>query len=89
MDIGGVTVKQRLINVLFALDCFLFSLLTLGGSYPYESFSSAAWRAEGRGDFYGKARPLIDWLFRVILGQNDHCAKAYFGAKYNLPPDQR
>lgn len=82
-------VKGRLINVLFALDCFLFSVLTLGGSYPHESFSSAAWRAEGRGEFYGKARPIIDWLFRTLFGQEDHCKKAYYSAKLNLPPDQR
>lgn len=76
----------RLINVLFALDCFLFAVATLGRSYPYESFSSAAYRAEKLGLFYGKARPLIDALF---FFQQDHCRKAYERAALNLPPDQR
>lgn len=87
MDSRGVAVS-RIINVLLTLDCFLFAVVTLGGSYPFESFSSAAYRAESMGKFYGKARPLIDWLFSLI-GQTDHCKKAYFSAKYNIPEDQR
>ena len=77
---------QRLINILFSLDCFLFSICTLGSSFPYESFSSAAYRAELYGKFYGKARPLIDALFWF---QPNHCQLAYFRAALNLPPDQR
>ena len=78
----------RLINVLFAWDCALFSTATLGGAYPGESFSSAAYRAETMGKFYGKARPAIDWLFG-LLGQKEHCKQAYFSAKLNLPEDMR
>ncbi len=79
---------NRLINILLALDCFVFSLATLGRSYPFESFSSAAYRAESRGQFYGRARPWIDQLFG-LLGQKEHCRTAYFSAKNNLPEDQR
>lgn len=79
---------KRIINVLLALDNFLFAVVTLGGSYPSESFSSAAYRAETMGKFYGKARPAIDWLFGW-LGQTEHCKKAYFAAKHNLPEDMR
>jgi len=75
---------SRLVNILFIADCFLFSLCTLGAAYPFESFSSAAWRAETRGLFYGKFRPLIDWIFG-----DDHCQKAYECARLNLPDDQR
>lgn len=78
----------RLINILLALDNFLFSLLTLGKAYPFESFSSAAYRAEKMGLLYGKARPAIDWLFS-LLGQKEHCRAAYESAKFNLPEDQR
>lgn len=78
----------RLINILLALDCFAFSVVTLGGSYPFESFSSAAYRAESRGQFYGRVRPVIDWLFG-LLGQREHCRTAYFSAKNNLPEDMR
>ena len=79
---------SRLINVLLALDCFLFAICTLGRSYPSESFSSAAYRAECLGKFYGKARPAIDWLFG-LLGQRKHCQTAYFSARLNLPEDMR
>lgn len=79
---------NRIVNVLFAFDCFAFSLVTLGGSYPAESFSSAAYRAESMGMFYGKARPVIDFLFS-LLGQKNHCMCAYFSAKLNLPPEER
>lgn len=81
--------KERFINVIFSLDCFLFSLATLGGSYPFESFSSAAWRAEGMGKFYGRARKHIDAIWLFCFNQTDHCANAYFRAKLNLPEDQR
>lgn len=79
---------SRIVNILLALDCFVFAVLTLGGSYPSESFSSAAYRAEKLGKFYGKARPMIDFVFG-LLGQVDHCKTAYECAKFNLPEDQR
>lgn len=79
---------SRIVNILLTLDCFLFSVCTLGKAYPAESFSSAAYRAESMGLFYGKARPVIDWMFGW-LGQKDHCKTAYFSARLNLPEDQR
>lgn len=79
---------NRLVNILLSIDCCLFSILTLGGAYTSESFSSAAWRAELNGKFYGKFRKVIDWLFG-FLGQKDHCRVAFESAKYNLPPDMR
>ena len=78
---------QRIINVMFMLDCFLFSLVTLGKAYPFESFSSAAYRAELNGRFYGHMRPVIDWL--ASPWQSSHCQAAYERAALNLPPDQR
>jgi hypothetical protein len=78
----------RLVNVLFSWDCALFSTLTMGSSYPGESFSSAAYRAELYGKFYGKARKPIDAFF-AMLGQTDHCRIAYLSAKNNLPEDMR
>jgi hypothetical protein len=79
----------RFINVIFAFDCFAFSVLTLGKAYPYESFSSAAYRAEQQGRLYGRARPWIDWIFRSIFKQKQHCQDAYYRAKFNLPEDMR
>jgi hypothetical protein len=79
----------RVVNILFAFDCALFALCTLGGSYPYESFSSAAYRGELHNRIYGKiARPTIDGLF-TLLGQKEHCRYAYYYSKFNLPEDMR
>lgn len=79
---------NRIVNILFTLDCFLFSVATLGKAYPGESFSSAAYRAESYGMVYGIARKWIDKLFS-LLGQVDHCKVAYSSAKLNLPEDMR
>ena len=82
-------IVNRVINILFALDCFLFAVCTLGGSYPSESFSSAAWRGELTGKVYGKVRPWIDRAWAVLFGQRNHCQLAYERADLNLPPDER
>ena len=79
-----MTVWQRALNIAFSFDCFLLSVLTLGGSYPSESISSSAYRAEKLGMFWGKARPVID----LLLGQG-HCEQAYRNALNNIPPDER
>jgi len=79
---------KRIVNMLLAFDCFLFSVCTLGKSYTSESFSSAAWRAERAGQFYGRSRKWIDRLFN-LLGQTDHCRVAFEDAKNNLPEDMR
>lgn len=81
--------RQRILNILVALDSFLWTLLTLGVGHPGETFSSAAYRAELRNQFYGKARPVIDWLFSWL--EDNHCQLAYDYAyrKRNLPEDMR
>lgn len=84
------TSAKRALNILFLFDCLLFSVCTLGQSYPFESFSSAAWRSQGCGGLYGRLfKPAIDWVFLVFFNQHEHCANAYFRAKLNLPEDQR
>lgn len=85
-----LTAMSRILNVLIALDQFLFCLLTLGGSFPDETASSGAWRSEQQGRWQGKLfRPLIDWLFWPI--QRDHCMHAYNSErnKLQLPRDMR
>lgn len=83
---------NRLVNILFSFDCLVWTVVTnlfaKDPGYPFESISSAAYRAEKFGIFFGKARPVIDWLFSW-LGQTDHCKWAYLRAKDNLPEDQR
>ena len=77
---------SRLVNILFAFDCLILALLTLGKSYPSESISSAAYRAELNGRFFGIFRPVID---RIMWFDPEHCKRAYRSAKLNLPEDER
>jgi len=67
--------KQRLFNLLVALDQFLFCVATLGGSMPDETASAAAYRGELLGYWTGRVfRPLID---RVFWFDKRHCFQAY------------
>lgn len=61
-----------LIRIAIALDQLLNVLLCNGE--PDETMSSAAWRMEQGGYFWGCLRPIIDSLFWF---QEDHCRKAY------------
>lgn len=67
--------KRRILNVLIAFDQMAYVLLTLGNGDPDETMSSAAWRMEQKGRFFGFFRPLIDGLFSPL--EKDHCRKAW------------
>lgn len=87
---GQMPFLVRLVNVAFAIDCMLFAIVTLGRSYQGESFSSSAHRARINGMAWGAAEPVIDWLWRVLFGQRNHCQDAYLRTPINaLPPEQR
>ena len=80
--------KQRILNMLIALDQFLFCLATLGHSSPDETLSAAAWRWEQAGELRGRLLcPLIDLLF--LLFERDHCQTAYLSELrgLHLPPE--
>lgn len=64
--------RQWLLNVLIAFDQFLNVLLCLGE--PDETMSSAAYRMEQAGRFWGFMRPVIDTLFWF---DPDHCRASY------------
>lgn len=67
--------KRRVINLLIALDQFLFCLACLGNSHPDETASAAAYRLEKHGRLQGRIfRPLIDKLFWF---DPQHCMVAY------------
>lgn len=73
--------KQRILNLLIALDQFIFCVITLGKAMPDETMSAAAWRGEQLRKQNGKGhilptffRPIIDALFWF---DKDHCFKAY------------
>lgn len=68
--------KQRIVNVLVALDQLVFSIITLGSSAPDETMSAAAYRLELAGRWPGRVfRPLIDALF---FFDEHHCERAYW-----------
>lgn len=67
--------KRRALNLLIALDQFLFVLVTLGHASPDETLSAAAYRWEVKGKWQGRLlRPLIDGLFFL---EEHHCFSAY------------
>lgn len=67
--------KQRILNVLIAVDQLLYVLVTLGNGNPDETLSAAAWRLEGKGRWAGLIfRPLID---RIFWFDPQHCRNSY------------
>ena len=68
--------KQRILNLLIAIDQLLWVLLTLGKGHPDETISAASYRMEQEGKLAGRIlRPLIDALFRPL--ERDHCYRAW------------
>lgn len=85
-----MTIKRRLLHLFIALDQLLYVLITLGDGYPDETISSACWRLEQQGKFWGKFwRPKIDWLLSPI--EKDHCRVAYWAERrqVQLPEEYR
>jgi hypothetical protein len=63
--------------------------LSLGRAHVGESFSSAAWRSELKGQWYGRTfRPIIDKL-TLLFKDKDHCKRVYETAFKDLPLDMR
>lgn len=68
--------KLRLLNLLIALDQFIYVMVTLGAGSPDETLSAAAYRTEQNNKVFGKLfRPVIDFLFRLF--ETEHCKKAF------------
>ena len=71
----GITMKRRILNLLIALDQFMWVILTLGNGMPDETISAALWRMESQGKLAGRLfRPVVDALF--FFDQN-HCLSAW------------
>ena len=82
--------RQRILNILIALDQLAYVLLTLGAGHPDETLSAAAWRTEQAGKIGGRIfRPLIDLLFLPL--ERDHCYHAYESERLGrqLPKEYR
>ena len=68
--------KQRILNLLIAIDQLLWVVLTLGNGSPDETISAAAWRMEQQGKLAGRIlRPLVDFLFSPL--ERDHCRLSF------------
>lgn len=69
--------KQRVFNILLALDHFVFALVTLGNVKPFEMMSSALWSLEQDGRVIGQLlRPVVDVALLLFTGP-DHCRRSY------------
>ena len=78
--------KFTLYQILIAVDQLLNALI---GGWADETLSSAAYRSEKQGYFWGKVtRPSIDAIFFL---QDKHCYKAYLSERNRLqsPPEDR
>jgi hypothetical protein len=83
--------RNRIKNILIALDIFIYALITLGYGSPSETLSSAAWRMEAKGKLTGKIfRPIIDYIFR-LLGDDNHCFESFQAVLFGhyLPEEMR
>jgi len=74
-------------RLLIAFDQFLNVLICNGE--PDETMSSAAYRMEQQGRFWGFMRPVIDFIFRPL--EKDHCRSSYEAEVLRLhsPPEER
>jgi hypothetical protein len=67
--------KQRILNLLIAIDQLFYVIITLGNGDPDETMSAAAWRLEQKDHYAGKIfRPIIDTLFWF---DPHHCQTSY------------
>jgi hypothetical protein len=69
-----------ILRVLIAFDQLLNVAICNGE--PDETMSSAAYRMERDGHFWGFMRPVIDWLASPF--QKDHCRKAFESEQLDL-----
>jgi hypothetical protein len=68
--------RQRLLNLLIAIDQLLWVVLTLGKGMPDETISAASYRMEQQGKLAGRVlRPIIDALFWPI--ERNHCRLSF------------
>lgn len=85
-----MVIKQRLLNLLVAVDQLLWVTLTLGEGMPDETISAALYRMEREGRPSGKLlRPLIDVLFSPF--EREHCRLSFESELRGtqLPPEYR
>lgn len=57
--------KQRILNLLIALDQLAYVIVTIGEGHPDETLSAAAWRLEKAG---GSLSDAVIFNFAIIKG---------------------
>ena len=68
--------KQRILNLLIAIDQLAWVIVTLGKGSPDETISAAMWRMEQEGKLAGRLfRPVIDAIFYPL--ERDHCRLSF------------
>lgn len=84
-----MAMRHYVFQVLIAFDQLLCTLI---GGWADESLSSYAYRLDRAGKLWGRiCRPAIDWLFRVLRDEQNHCWHAYLAERdrAHLPPEFR
>lgn len=76
-----LNIGLRLKNLALSLDQFIYVIITLGAGNPDETCSSAAWRMECDGKFFGFFRPIIDCIF---FWDDNHCKESYENEIFNV-----
>ncbi len=68
--------RRRTLNLLIALDQFVYVLITFGNGHADETMSAAAYRLWLERHWAGSLfKPAIDWLFSPF--EADHCYHAF------------
>ena len=75
--------KRRALNLLIALDQFVFVVITLGHADPDWTISARAFTWERDGKPMGFMRPVIDWMFSPI--SDNHCFESYLREVSHAP----
>lgn len=67
--------KNRILNILIAIDQLLYVMITLGHGSPDETMSAAVWRLEQDNKLQGKIfRPILDFIFWF---DEEHCKNSF------------
>lgn len=77
MGVWGYAMTQYFLNMLFALDQFLSTIL---GGHPDDTISQRLGRAHMAGVKAAEPfRVTLDWLVLILFGEDNHCLRSLSG----------
>lgn len=77
MGVWGYSVMQYFLNMLFAIDQFVSTLL---GGHPDDTVSQRLGRAHLAGsNIVEPFRMTLDWLVLILFGEDNHCLRSLSG----------